>query len=87
MNVNEKLQIAAQEYVRRQNRTAHPDGETVRGRWYPSDSERCDCCGVRSPSRSYPWSLMLHCRTAKHVATRYGVSRSELLRAAKEIQS
>lgn len=56
-------------YSRRQSRLEHPDGRTDNaGRWYPSDDEKCDCCDhVRSPSRAYPWSYMLHCRTRKHV--------------------
>lgn len=38
------------------------------GRWYPDDGEKCDCCDkVRSPSRSYPWSLWKHCKSKKHI--------------------
>jgi hypothetical protein len=40
------------------------------GRWYPSETERCDCCDrVRSPSRAYPYSYLLHCRTRTHITT------------------
>jgi hypothetical protein len=47
----------------------HPKGKfDSAGRWYPSNSEVRDCCErIRSPSRRWPYSLMLHCRTAKHV--------------------
>lgn len=56
-------------YERRQARIEHPSGRTDNGgRWYPSDDEHCDCCNmVRQPSRAYPWSLMVHCRTKKHI--------------------
>jgi hypothetical protein len=38
------------------------------GRWYPSDKEICSCCkSIRQPSREYPWSLWMHCRTLKHI--------------------
>jgi hypothetical protein len=73
-------------YTDRKNRTTHPDGSTDNGgRWYPDASERQDCCAhVRSPSRSYPWSLMLHCRTAGHIAALYGVDETALRRAVRQ---
>ena len=38
------------------------------GRWYPDEEEIYDCCkGIRSPSRSYPWSLYKHCKSKKHI--------------------
>lgn len=84
-----KAQKAAQEYLNRKSRATHPSGRTDNGgRWLPSESEKCDCCDrIRTPSRAYPWSLMLHCRTAKHIANLYGVSEKELkaeLKGAKE---
>ena len=47
----------------------YPDGKKDSGgRWYPDDFEKCSCCSsIRSPSRSYPWSLWHHCRSAKHI--------------------
>lgn len=56
-------------YGLRQSRAEHPDGKFDKaGRWYPSDEESQDCCDtVRSPSRGWPYSLMLHCRTRKHI--------------------
>ena len=62
-------------YLRRKNRTEHPDGVfDKRGAWYPSIEERRECCGqIRSPSRAYPYSLMLHCRTAVHIAKLYSI--------------
>jgi len=62
------------EYHSLQARTSHPDGKTDKGgRWYPAETERQDCCRVRSPSRAWPWSLMVHCRTLVHVASRRGL--------------
>lgn len=43
------------------------------------------CCGVRAPSRAYPYSLLTHCRSAAHVAA-FEVDLKELkkaIRAAK----
>ena len=61
--------LIADKYTARQARTEHPDGTFDKGlRWNPSEDERCECCGsVRTPSRAYPWSMMAHCRTRKHV--------------------
>ena len=84
MNAVEK---AARTYINRQSRREHPDGKFDNGgRWYPSETGRCECCDhVRYPSRRWPYSLMLHCRTAKHIANLYGVSARELKREAKRI--
>jgi hypothetical protein len=68
----------------RKARTSHPDGRSDGKRWYPAASERQDCCSaIRSPSAAYPWSLMVHCRTAQHVALLYGVHRVDLERAVR----
>jgi hypothetical protein len=79
------LAAAVRTYRHRQVRLTHPDGRTDRGgRWYPSDEERQACCTVRSPSRKWPWSLMLHCRTLRHIARLYGVNESELRGEVKQ---
>lgn len=59
-----------EKFKARQARSEHPDGKfDSAGRWYPSDEERQSCCDfVRSPSRAYPYSLMVHCRSKKHIA-------------------
>lgn len=56
-------------YRERKERKDHPDGSFDNGgRWYPDEDERCHCCsGIRSPSRAFPYSLMSHCRSKKHV--------------------
>ena len=77
---------AAYEYVRRQERRAHPDGifDGV-GRWYPSEAEGQPCCDrIRRPSGRWPYSLMTHCRSVAHVANLYGVDPKELRRAIKD---
>ena len=79
---------AAQEYLNRRDRVTHPDGEFDKaGRWYPSGSEECDCCSsIRVPSRAYPYSYMVHCRTAAHVANLFGVDVRDVRRAARQIE-
>ncbi len=56
-------------YESRKDRETHPDGYFDRGgRWYPNESEECECCkNIRTPSRAYPYSLMTHCRSKKHI--------------------
>lgn len=70
----------------RQTRQQHPDGKfDGAGRWYPSASEEQECCSrIRSPSRAYPYSYMVHCRTADHIAHIYGVSATDIRRAARQ---
>lgn len=56
-------------YEKRQLRAQHPDGKFDNARrWYPTEDEECECCKhIRRPSRAYPYSLMTHCRTKKHI--------------------
>lgn len=64
----------------RQDRTEHPDGTWDKaGRWYPSEHELAECCRkIAGPTRAYPYTFMVHCRSALHVAARSGVSASDL---------
>lgn len=80
------LQAAVDEYQRRRDRQSHPSGKfDSGGRWYPSNEERRGCCSnIRSPSRAYPYSLMLHCRTIEHVAALYGIGARELRAAVRK---
>lgn len=86
--VSEQVLKAAQEYLNRRDRISHPSGSFDKAsRWYPSESDRCDCCdAIRSPSRAFPYSYMVHCRTAQHVANLRGVDVRELRRAARQIE-
>lgn len=85
----DKIQAAAREYIARRDRHTHPDGDfDSAGRWYPAESEACACCdSVRSPSRSWPYSLLVHCRSLAHVAALHGVEPLALRRAARELDA
>lgn len=63
-----------------------PDGKPdFAGRWYPSDEETQICClTIRRPSLRWPYSLAIHCRTAGHVARKYGLDPAELEGAVRE---
>jgi len=61
--------LTAAIYADRKDRAIHPEGSfDGAGRWYPSDREDQDGDGtsVRSPSRAWPYSYMLRCRTRQH---------------------
>jgi len=81
----DKLVAARVELTNRQNRKTNPKGTFDNaGRWYPSADERQPCCQqIRSPSRTFPYSFMLHCRTVVHVANLFGVDPSALRRALR----
>lgn len=76
---------AAREFVRLRDRADHPKGYfDSAGRWYPED--RLSCCNyIREPSRKWPYSLLVHCRTAKHVAYERGVDEKVIKKIAKEM--
>jgi len=67
-------------WARLSNRSVNPEGSFDNaGRWYPDEDERCSCCaGIREPSRSHPYSLMVHCRSKQHVATKHGIHPSDI---------
>lgn len=85
--LNKNLLGAAQDYINRQARNQHPDGSFDNaGRWFPSAREECGCCSnVRSPSRSWPYSLMKHCRSVEHVAILHGVDVSALRKVGRRL--
>ncbi len=80
---------AAERYLRRRDRLEHPTGNFDRaGRFYVAEDEKCDCCiGIRSPSARFPYSQMLHARTAKHVAAVTGVEEKLVKRVARKLES
>lgn len=57
-------------YEARKERLIHPVGQfDKQGRWYPSADEDCGVSAtVRTPSRAWPYSYMVACRTRKHAA-------------------
>jgi hypothetical protein len=58
-------------YRLRKSRITNPNGTfDSKGRWYPDTFELCECCDcIRSPSVRYPYSLMVHCRSKKHITS------------------
>lgn len=58
------------QYLLRRERVEDPEGSfDKKGRWYPSEEERCACCAsVRAPSNAYPYSYMKHARSLEHCA-------------------
>lgn len=85
--MEDQTKSAAQMFLARQSRAQHPAGTFDKAqRWEPDASEHRPCCNsIRTPSRSFPFSLMVHCRTAKHIARLTGVDESEIKRAARAI--
>lgn len=65
---------AASTYLRLRDRLEHPAGTFDNaGRFFPVDT--CDCCSsIRSPSRRYQYSLMVHARSVVHVAHAAGLA-------------
>jgi len=52
------------------------------GRWFPS-IETVSSASIRQPSRAFPYSLMVHCRTAKYIAQVQGIDLAELKKEIK----
>jgi hypothetical protein len=79
---------AGLEFVCRDLRLRHPHGTFDEGgRFYPSEKEERDCCAIiRAPSRAFPFSLMKHCRTVKHVAKLYGVGEKAVRAEAEKVK-
>ena len=79
---------AGLEFVARELKLHHPNGTfDDGGRFYPSEQEWRDCCAnIRQPSRAFPYSLMTHCRTAKHLAKLYGVGEAGLRAEAEKVR-
>ena len=85
MRLTKKLRSIATEAIDLRDRVIWPEGHTKRGRkWYPREMGEC-CKGIRDPSHAYPYSLLSHCRTVRHVATVNEVDPSRLAWAIKRI--
>lgn len=76
---------AAKTAIARRDRMEHPHGRfDDAGRWIASAAEYCECCeDIRMPSRAYPYSMMVHCRSIQHVANLYKVDATAVRRAVK----
>ena len=87
MTEQQKIEFAAREYVARKRRQEHPIGSLDSGgRWYPSADEKCwFCAAIRAPSKNWPHSLMLQCRTIDHVAFKYGLDPLDIRRVVRAI--
>lgn len=85
---SELVDSAAREFLARRDRDSHPAGRfDDGGRWRPADEEKCACCAhIRKPSRRWPYSLLVHCRTAEHVASLYKVDPADVRKRAREIE-
>ena len=84
---NTELKEAVKVYLNRKHRKTHPSGEfDSAGRWYPDASENLNTDAYRTPSRSYPYSYMLACRTLNHVVEDvFGITAPSALAAAKKL--
>ena len=70
-NATQAKDLTAKVYTSRKDRAVHPEGKfDGAGRWYPSDCEDAggDGTSVRSPSRAWPYSYLIRCRTRQHCA-------------------
>lgn len=81
------ITCAAVEYLLRKARIAHPRMTTKRSnKRYPTQAEEQPCCNsIRAPSAQWPSSLADHCRSAQHVAYRYGISEAALRERAAAV--
>lgn len=84
--------MATREYLRRQARKSHPKGRfsIVKDSkvFYLSKHEICECCkAVSKPSYEHPHTENIHGRSAKHVASLYGVTEQEILNKEKELKN
>ena len=87
VRLTRKLRSAAQRYIDLRDRRADPEGTFDQsGRWYPAEPLAC-CGSIRSPSRAWPWSYMLHCRTVAHVAAEQGYPVATLRAAVKRVEA
>ena len=87
VRLTRKLRSAAQQYLDLRDRRADPEGAfDTGGRWYPTEELPC-CSSIRTPSRSWPYSYLLHCRTVAHVAAEQGYPVTTLRAAVKRVES
>jgi len=86
IRLTQKLKNAATRYLDLQSRKIHPSGLSDNAdRWMPHKEQEC-CKSIRTPSRAWPWSLMIHCRTMIHVAQDTGYELSTLRAAVRRVK-
>ncbi len=72
-------EMAAEVYLLRKDGIHYPVGHFSHGKWFPDPVEVGDCCRkIRRPSNKWPYSLLRHCYTLKHIATVFWVSPREV---------
>ena len=73
-----KIAAATIEFIDLQSRTTNPEGSFDNKKRF-SPSQRFDCCRtIRMPSAAFPFSLLVHARTATHVASAYGIDPAQI---------
>jgi len=89
IRLTKKLRAEVQKYLDLQQRATHPRGSfDTGGRWHPSPAEVQSCCAsIRAPSKSWPWSLMVHCRSLSHRAAASGYTVPTLRTALSRMNS
>ena len=87
VRLTKKLRAAAQQYIDLQDRRVHPGGTFDHAQRWKPDRELACCALIRSPSRAYPYSLLMHCRSIAHVAAEPGYSVTTLRRAVSRLRS
>lgn len=80
--MNNPAKLCKQIYRELQNREIHPSGHFGGGgRWYADNDDLISC---RAPSRAWPYSQMIACRTLKYVkkvCAKYNCTTLDELRA------
>ena len=77
LKVDENLYTAAKDYLQLKRRETHPDGKFDNAKRFQVSCKYHCCVGIRSPSRAYPFSQLVHARTARHVAHEHGMADRE----------
>lgn len=82
----ENLHAVAKIYLARRSGKESPSGKRKDGRWFSDEKESQSCCSqIRSPTRSWPDSLLKHCKSMHHISRLHGVDTVALIATIKEI--
>ena len=71
---DDALLLASIEYRKLKSRVAHPGGSFDHARRFTLSPRFACCCGIRAPSRNFPYSEMTHARSALHIAHAHGLA-------------
>jgi len=75
-------------HCRRAARIEHPEGSMDNaGRFYPKGLDASVHMGVRSPSRQWPYSYMLRCRTLDHCEMIHGADHDVVLALRRHLKA